>query len=188
MMLAEHTAAGLLEPPDLAELEARLDAILAGSPYQDYAYCYPHKTAYRPLVPRRPLAQVWTGKDALALYFHLPFCERRCGSCNLFTATDPRRELVAPYLAALQRQAEAAADALGRRRITRLAMGGGTPTFLSADELDRVFDISGIALLDRHFIKPRAGSVVLSEWVKNGSLKAGNPGCGYPSASSGVNV
>jgi oxygen-independent coproporphyrinogen III oxidase len=141
MMLAEHTAAGLREPPDLAELEARLDAILAGSPYQDYAYCYPHKTAYRPLVPRRPLAQVWTGKDALALYFHLPFCEMRCGFCNLFTATDPRRELVAPYLAALQRQAEAAADALGRRRITRLAMGGGTPTFLSADELDRVFDI-----------------------------------------------
>jgi oxygen-independent coproporphyrinogen-3 oxidase len=141
MMLSEHGAAGFPEPPGLAELEARLDAVLAGSPYQDYAYGYPHKTAYRPLVPRRPLAEVWTGMDALSLYLHLPFCEMRCGFCNLFAATDAQRELVAPYLAALQRQAEAVIGVLGRRRFARLAVGGGTPTFLSADELGRVFDI-----------------------------------------------
>jgi oxygen-independent coproporphyrinogen-3 oxidase len=65
----------------------------------------------------------------------------RCGFCNLFTAADPHRELVGPYLAALRRQAEAVAGALGRRRFARLAIGGGTPTFLSPAELDGLFDV-----------------------------------------------
>jgi oxygen-independent coproporphyrinogen-3 oxidase len=132
-----------LEPTALAASEARLDAMLAGSPYRDYVYGYPHKTAYRPLSPHRPLADVWRGTDgdALALYLHLPFCEMRCGFCNLFTATDPQRDLVAPYLAALRRHAEAVADAIGARRFARLEIGGGTPTFLSAAELDGLFDL-----------------------------------------------
>jgi oxygen-independent coproporphyrinogen-3 oxidase len=33
--------------------------LLAGSPYQGYVYAYPHKTAYRPLDPPRPLSEVW---------------------------------------------------------------------------------------------------------------------------------
>jgi oxygen-independent coproporphyrinogen III oxidase len=143
MMLAETSEADARETADLPALEARLDAMLAGSPYQDYAYGYPHKTAYRPLTPPRPLAEVWRGNDdgELSLYLHMPFCEMRCGFCNLFTAADPHRELVAPYLAALRRQAEAVAGALGPRRFADLAIGGGTPTFLSAAELDSLFDL-----------------------------------------------
>jgi oxygen-independent coproporphyrinogen-3 oxidase len=146
---SERSSAAARAPADLANMEVRLDAMLAGSPYQDYAYGYPHKTAYRPLNPPRPLADVWRGAEAgntldggeLALYLHLPFCEMRCGFCNLFTAADPHREIVAPYLAALRRQAEAVAGALGPRRFARLAIGGGTPTFLSAAELDGLFDL-----------------------------------------------
>jgi oxygen-independent coproporphyrinogen-3 oxidase len=143
MTFADCSTADTSPTSALAELAAQLDARLAGSPYQDYVYGYPHKTAYRPLPRPRHLAEVWSeaDKDELALYVHLPFCEMRCGFCNLFTATDPHRELVTPYLAALRRQAEATAGALGRRSFTRLAIGGGTPTFLSADELDRLFDV-----------------------------------------------
>jgi oxygen-independent coproporphyrinogen-3 oxidase len=145
MTVAEPRAAEGGEP-DLAALESRLDAMLAGSPYQDYVYGYPHKTAYRPLTPPRPLAEVWRGpgeaaSDGLALYLHLPFCEMRCGFCNLFTAADPHHALVAPYLAALRRQAEAVAGVLGHPGVSRLAIGGGTPTFLSAAELDGLFDV-----------------------------------------------
>jgi oxygen-independent coproporphyrinogen III oxidase len=141
--LARRSSVTTPAPSALAAQEARLDAMLAGSPWQDYAYGYPHKTAYRPLDPPRPLADAWRGTDAEvpALYLHLPFCEMRCGFCNLFTAADPHRELVAPYLAALRRHAEAAVGALGRRRFARLDVGGGTPTFLSAAELDGLFDI-----------------------------------------------
>ena len=94
MISAETSEADVREPANPAALEARLDAMLAGSPYQDYAYGYPHKTAYRPLTPPRPLADVWRGVEDgdLALYLHLPFCEMRCGFCNLFTRANPPAE------------------------------------------------------------------------------------------------
>jgi oxygen-independent coproporphyrinogen III oxidase len=59
------------------------------SPYQGYVYAYPHKTAYRPLSPRPALRDVWAAEErsALFLYLHVPFCEMRCGFCNLFTRT-----------------------------------------------------------------------------------------------------
>ena len=60
-------------------------------PYESYVYAYPHKTAYRPLRPRPTVADVWRGEDrsALSFYAHIPFCEVRCGFCNLFTQAKP---------------------------------------------------------------------------------------------------
>jgi oxygen-independent coproporphyrinogen-3 oxidase len=121
-----------------------LDAVLAGSPYVAYCYGYPHKTAYRPLDPPQPLARVWAGerRESLFLYLHVPFCEVRCGFCNLFTLARPEESLPERYLNALRRQAEATIEALGPARFTRLAIGGGTPTFLSALELESLLRIA----------------------------------------------
>jgi coproporphyrinogen III oxidase-like Fe-S oxidoreductase len=119
--------------------------LAAGSPYQDYVYAYPHKTAYRPLRPPPPLWEVWAGerRDALFLYLHVPFCEMRCGFCNLFTQSLPAAELPGAYLDALGRQAAVVGDALGDgTRYARAAVGGGTPTYLDPDQLDRLFDIA----------------------------------------------
>lgn len=64
--------------------------------YEGYAYGYPHKTAYRPLDPPVPLREAWQQEDKrnLFLYVHLPFCEMRCGFCNLFTTVQPDRKSV----------------------------------------------------------------------------------------------
>jgi oxygen-independent coproporphyrinogen III oxidase len=81
-------------------------------------------------------------KSALFLYAHVPFCEMRCGFCNLFTLTHPEAGLVAAYLDSLARQAEVTAAALGSSaRFARLALGGGTPTFLTISELERLLGI-----------------------------------------------
>ncbi|GLY26142.1 STM4012 family radical SAM protein [Micromonospora sp. NBRC 101691] len=117
---------------------------LDGSPYQGYLYAYPHKTAYRPLRPRPALREVWAAqpRDALFLYLHLPFCEMRCGFCNLFTRANPPVEQVSAYLRQLRRQAGRVRDALGDARFVRAAFGGGTPTYLEAGELAELFDIA----------------------------------------------
>ncbi|MFD1494840.1 STM4012 family radical SAM protein [Streptosporangium lutulentum] len=114
------------------------------SPYQGYVYAYPHKTSYRPLDPRPSLREVWAGEPQtnLFLYLHIPFCEMRCGFCNLFTRTGAPEELVAAYLDALERQARAVRDALDDPRFVTAAVGGGTPTYLSAAELTRMFDLT----------------------------------------------
>lgn len=126
-------------------LTPRAEPVRADSPYQSYVYAYPHKSAYRPFENRPPLADLWRGEDvdALSLYTHIPFCEMRCGFCNLFTRSTPPAEQVTAYLGALERQAEAVAEVLPEgARFARAALGGGTPTYLTAEELTRVYDLT----------------------------------------------
>ncbi|RDG36902.1 STM4012 family radical SAM protein [Streptomyces corynorhini] len=145
------------------------ESTAAPRPYESYVYAYPHKTAYRPLPDRPALRELWAPerKDALSLYLHIPFCEVRCGFCNLFTRIGAPDELTTRYLDALDRQATAVRDALdgpgdhgpgdcgpgdhgpgdrgpGNRpaRFAAAAFGGGTPTFLTAGELERLCDIA----------------------------------------------
>ncbi|WP_435220972.1 STM4012 family radical SAM protein [Streptomyces sp. Tue6028] len=117
------------------------------SPYQHYVYAYPHKTAYRRLPDRPALRSLWATEDksALSLYLHIPFCEVRCGFCNLFTRIGAPEGLTGAYLDALERQAGAVREALGDTdpvRFATAAFGGGTPTFLTAAELERLCDIA----------------------------------------------
>ncbi|WP_326641068.1 STM4012 family radical SAM protein [Streptosporangium sp. NBC_01755] len=120
------------------------DAVAHAGPYQGYVYAYPHKTAYRPLEDRPSLTEVWAEEptDHLFLYLHIPFCEMRCGFCNLFTRTGASEELVDAYLGALARQARVVRDALSGPRFVAAAVGGGTPTYLDAAELTRMFDLT----------------------------------------------
>jgi oxygen-independent coproporphyrinogen III oxidase len=124
---------------------------LAGSPFQSYAYGYPHKTAYRPFEPLRALKDVWAEEDvrALFLYIHVPFCEMRCGFCNLFTMAKPDTALHGGYIGALTRQAERQRAALGDREvgIARMAVGGGTPTQLDDRSLRALFEQVGAGIM-----------------------------------------
>jgi oxygen-independent coproporphyrinogen-3 oxidase len=118
--------------------------VLRDDPYQGYVYAYPHKTAYRHLDPPRPLRDVWAAEpqSGLFLYVHVPFCTMRCGFCNLFTTPNPQDGLVAFYLDALRQQALATRAAIPEARFARLAVGGGTPTYLDKAGLAEVLDIA----------------------------------------------
>lgn len=145
--------------PNLAEL-------LRLPPYQAYSYSYPHKTAYRPLQPPRGLRELWAEepRDSLFLYLHVPFCSYRCGFCNLFALARPEPAKVERYLDQMQRQLRAACQALGEHRFVRFAVGGGTPSYLDAAQLRRLFDmVERHAGIDLHAIP--AGIEVSPETV-----------------------
>lgn len=112
-------------------------------PFNGYTYAYPHKTAYRALEPRS-LSQVWENEnqESLFLYFHIPFCEFRCGFCNLFTHAQPEQGLSTAYLKTLRNQAEVVRDCLPSATFAQMAIGGGTPTYLNNDELSELFEIA----------------------------------------------
>lgn len=118
-------------------------AALTNNPYQGYAYSYPHKTAYRHFNPEIPLHEAWKNesKDALFLYVHVPFCEMRCGFCNLFTMANPEQDMVTAYLSALERQAQITRDEIDNATFAQLAIGGGTPSFLTEHEIEKLFYI-----------------------------------------------
>jgi len=118
--------------------------LFSGSRFVAYTYSYPHKTAYRTLTPPIPLNELWgaENRDSLFFYLHVPFCEFRCGFCNLFTEAKPAAHVAGTYLAALQREANEVSAALGEHRFAQMAIGGGTPTFLSLSELTQLFDLA----------------------------------------------
>jgi oxygen-independent coproporphyrinogen-3 oxidase len=115
---------------------------LLQNPYEAYSYSYPHKTAYRSFTPPRPLAPLWAQEDrsSLFLYLHVPFCTMRCGFCNLFALAQPRDEMVNRYVDQMVAQMNVLDGVLGERQFSRLAIGGGTPTFLEAAQLERLLE------------------------------------------------
>ena len=120
------------------------EQMLWQTPYTAYTYAYPHKSAYRAFDPPVRLRDLWLAerRDALFLYLHVPFCEMRCGFCNLFTTANPKVDVEMAYLETLQRQARRVRAALGPASFARMAIGGGTPTYLDPSGLHLLFDIA----------------------------------------------
>src|SRR5260370_30141166 len=122
------------------KLRERLREQLAACAYPGYVYGYPHKKAYRPLQTPLSLQEVWREEERSSLYcyVHVPFCNQRCSFCNLFTYIPGGESPVPAYLDALAREMAAYAQALPGARFARLYVGGGTPTYLTSDELRRL--------------------------------------------------
>lgn len=72
-----------------------------------------------------------------AAYVHVPFCRRRCGYCN-FTVAVGREDRIEDFLTALDRELQT----LGQPRpVETLFLGGGTPSHLAMDSLQRLLRI-----------------------------------------------
>ncbi|MBU6277206.1 MAG: coproporphyrinogen III oxidase family protein [Planctomycetes bacterium] len=77
---------------------------------------------------------------ALGLYLHVPFCRKRCKFCYFRVYTDTSAADVERYSQALAAEAAlvAARPAVAGRTVRYVYFGGGTPSFLSARQLDRL--------------------------------------------------
>ena len=80
-----------------------------------------------PEVPKSP---------EISLYFHLPFCRSRCYFCACNVIITHRREQIAGYLELLKKELDLVAGHMDPgRTVGQLHWGGGTPTYLTADEI-----------------------------------------------------
>jgi oxygen-independent coproporphyrinogen III oxidase len=70
------------------------------------------------------------------LYVHVPFCAHRCGYCDFVTLVG-RAGQHALYVDALLAELELERDLLAEE-VETVFLGGGTPTFLAARELERL--------------------------------------------------
>jgi oxygen-independent coproporphyrinogen-3 oxidase len=73
----------------------------------------------------------------LALYIHIPFCQRKCPYCDFNTYGGLER-LYEPLAASLVTEITAAGAARARPAVSTIFIGGGTPTVLPADLLAEV--------------------------------------------------
>ena len=97
------------------------------------------------------------GEKDVCLYVGIPFCPTRCAYCSFVSqSVEKSMALVPEFLQALAREIAATAEAVHRAglRVVSLYIGGGTPTTLTADQMDRLltkleqnFDFNGLAEL-----------------------------------------
>jgi len=85
----------------------------------------------------------------LSLYIHFPWCVRKCPYCD-FNSHEAKTTIPeADYLAALRADIEIALPLIWGRPIHTVFIGGGTPSLMSADGLDRLLsDVRALLPLD----------------------------------------
>lgn len=107
---------------------------------------YPTAADFGPLGPadyERLLARACSAFDEpWSAYVHIPFCAQRCDFCACSVIATPEHDRVeGPYVDRLLHEIDLVGARLGsRRQLAQLHLGGGTPTYLAAEQLRRVFD------------------------------------------------
>jgi len=95
--------------------------------------------AYRQALQQRAQGAMVGGTPPLSLYVHIPFCESVCYYCACNKVITKHHERAAEYLAVLAQEVALHVAELGRgQAVSQLHLGGGTPTFLSDDELSQL--------------------------------------------------
>jgi len=83
------------------------------------------------------LRRVAADDAPLSLYIHIPFCNTVCYYCGCNKIVTKQYHRAAPYLDLLLKEIDHVADVMGnsKRPVTQLHFGGGTPTFMSNDQM-----------------------------------------------------
>ena len=71
-----------------------------------------------------------------AIYLHIPFCKQKCHYCNFYSLASFKYRSV--FVDALLREIELRQNYLTDKKITSIYFGGGTPSLLEVDELNRI--------------------------------------------------
>jgi oxygen-independent coproporphyrinogen III oxidase len=122
-----------------AELIRRYDK--AGPRYTSYPTAVQFHAGFGEAEYRAAAVASNAGSAPLSLYFHLPFCDTVCYYCACNKIVTKNRKRTAPYLERLFREIELQGELFDRNRpVDQLHWGGGTPTFLSSDEMRALMD------------------------------------------------
>lgn len=120
--------------------------------FKKYDVPAPRYTSY-PTVPywnHSPTAQEWlqslskTATDPHTLwsiYVHVPFCESLCTFCGCNNTITKNHQIESPYVDRLIKEKStylSQISALSERLLTQIHLGGGSPTFLSEPELEKL--------------------------------------------------
>ena len=102
---------------------------------------YPTALQFTPVEDPVPLFDESRESTApLSLYYHLPFCESLCWFCACTTVITCNRDKADVYIDALEKEMDLTLPYLnaGNRQANQLHFGGGSPSFQTPEQLDRL--------------------------------------------------
>ncbi|MCF8474712.1 MAG: oxygen-independent coproporphyrinogen III oxidase [Emcibacter sp.] len=79
--------------------------------------------------------------EPISLYFHIPFCEKLCWFCGCFTKISNSEEPILRYLNVLSKEVALIAKLAGRKKVSHIHFGGGSPTILGAQSFDELMSV-----------------------------------------------
>jgi oxygen-independent coproporphyrinogen III oxidase len=169
--------AGLVADPRKIDPELRKKYDVRGPRYTSY----PPATHFDS-IDSRQLFERWRARNqlkddpGLSLYCHIPFCRKRCLFCGCHTYAAKQTSVVDAYLESLISEMQLAAKQVSATRpVHQVALGGGTPNFLSQQQLERllaaiqsIWQIADAAELSAE-INPRTSTAEkLDAFIKHG--------------------
>jgi oxygen-independent coproporphyrinogen-3 oxidase len=121
-------------PAELSEKYSR-----SGPRYTSYPTAPQFKAEFDAEAVRNLWRESNTAGRGLSLYLHIPFCRKRCLYCGCHTTVCHEQGPAEEYVAALLREIDYATKLIDPARpLSQLALGGGTPTFLSPGTMARL--------------------------------------------------
>lgn len=110
---------------------------------------YPTALCFEPMPQTQALAALTNASRRyypISLYVHIPFCRHLCYYCACNKHVTKQTAIADDYIANLAIEMSRLADFVGARPVQQLHFGGGTPTFLTSEQMQRVW-----MLLDYNF-------------------------------------
>ena len=124
-------------PMNLLNLGNRQDEIITHM--QEVYFCSEEKARLALLIAlkEREILSTVDLNNSYSLYIDIPFCPTTCLYCSFTSYPIAKyKDIVAAYLEALFKEMDFIADLLKEKRLITIYIGGGTPTTLSAEELE----------------------------------------------------
>ena len=116
------------------ELIAKYDQ--SGPRYTSYPTAVQFHDGFDEAEYRRVARESNASGSPLSLYFHIPFCDTVCFYCACNKVATKDRSMAADYLARVYEELRMQSELFDSSRVvTQLHWGGGTPTFISHDEM-----------------------------------------------------
>jgi len=115
----------------------------SGPRYTSYPTAVQFSSAFSATDYKKQIALSNLTKDNLSLYFHIPFCDTICYYCGCNKIVTKNRKRAEPYLERLHKEIELQAGYFDNKRVvTQLHWGGGTPTFISPEQMQQLMEVT----------------------------------------------
>ena len=132
-----NSAIELRKSLNLSELERiGIKKVMQSFADSHHTVTFPEKGHMRP-ISEEEIFDKTQEKGDISLYIHLPFCTGKCSYCQYSSIPNADNIFIEKYLKALMKEIDLISKkhALKRRKIKAVYIGGGTPTYLTPDQL-----------------------------------------------------
>lgn len=126
---------------------------LAGPRYTSYPTAPQFQEAFSETSLHHAIGRSNRAQRPLSLYFHIPFCESLCYYCGCNKIVTNNKSRALPYLQRMIQELALYADLFDKQKVVKqLHWGGGTPTFISDEEMSLLMNATRrlFTLADEH--------------------------------------